>query len=473
MAIKKYYASADTTITNAFKTNAILRGVSGNMGASDILEVFSLYGDVNTTSSELSRVLIKFPVSDILADRNSGLIPASGSVSFILKLFNAPNNKSMAKNYTLSVLPVSGAWEEGIGLDMEDYSDIDAANWIYKVSSSAQQLTWSNQGGDTHNSPQFTQSFTVGNENLNVDISSLVEQWIAGTKQNDGVIVKLTSSLESEANSYYTKEFFARGTEFFFKQPAIEAQWNSARKDQRGAFYASSSLSDNNNNTIYLYNRIRGQLKNIPAVGTGSIYVRIYDAPTGGNLITNTVITGGWSSTGVYTASFALNTTASEVFDRWFSSGLSTCFHTGAISVISQEAEEYDVTNNYVISLINGKPFYSENETARFRFFIRNKDWNPTIYSVATSEVETLTIESASYKVVRVSDNLKVIDYGTGSNLHTMLSYDVSGNYFDLDMKLLEPDYMYQIYLTFFDSQASTWKEQKNSFKFRVEKNEP
>ena len=40
-------------------------------------------------------------------------------------------------------------------------------------------------------------------------------------------------------------------------------------------------------------------------------------------------------------------------------------------------------------------------------------------------------------------------------------------------MNLLEPDYMYQIYLTFFDSQASTWKEQKNSFKFRVEKNEP
>ena len=51
MAIKKYYASIDTTITNAFKTNGILRGVSGNMGASDILEVFSLYGDVNTTIS--------------------------------------------------------------------------------------------------------------------------------------------------------------------------------------------------------------------------------------------------------------------------------------------------------------------------------------------------------------------------------------------------------------------------------------
>ena len=190
-------------------------------------------------------------------------------------------------------------------------------------------------------------------------------------------------------------------------------------------------------------------------------------------MVTNTVITGGWVSTGIYTASFALNTTSSQVFDRWFNSGLTICYHTGAIDVIQQDAEDYDVTNNYVVSLVNPKPFYTQDETARFRFFIRNKDWNPTIYNVATSEVETLTIESASYKLVRVSDNLKVIDYGTGSNLHTMLSYDVSGNYFDLNMNLLEPDYMYQIYLTFFDSQTNSWREQKNSFKFRVEKNEP
>ena len=41
MAIKRYYATKDNTITNAFKSNLTTRGVSGNMGQSDILEALA------------------------------------------------------------------------------------------------------------------------------------------------------------------------------------------------------------------------------------------------------------------------------------------------------------------------------------------------------------------------------------------------------------------------------------------------
>ena len=44
MAIKRYTANSDTTITNAYKANLISTGVSGNMGASDVLEVFKIFG---------------------------------------------------------------------------------------------------------------------------------------------------------------------------------------------------------------------------------------------------------------------------------------------------------------------------------------------------------------------------------------------------------------------------------------------
>ena len=44
MAIKRYYASKDNTITNAFEENLKTRATDANMGASDILEVFSIYG---------------------------------------------------------------------------------------------------------------------------------------------------------------------------------------------------------------------------------------------------------------------------------------------------------------------------------------------------------------------------------------------------------------------------------------------
>ena len=479
MAIKKYLADSDTTITNAYKANLTSTGVSGNMGLSDILEIFKIFGQASSGSSELSRILVKFPVDQIISDRNANLIASSGSVEWYLKLYNARHSQTLPKDYTLTVSAVSRSWDEGYGLDMEEYSDIGYTNWISAASSSNSGITnWTTSGGDYHTTPTSSQYFSNGTEDLVVNVSNIVEQWINNTKQNYGFGIKLSSSHENALQSFYTKKFFARGTEFFFKRPVLEARWNSVRRDNRGYFYASSSLASaqDNLNTIYLYNIVRGRLSNIPAVGTGSIYVKIYDSPTGTNSLTttpNNPVTGGWVSTGIYSASFALNTTASEVFDRWFNSSLTTCFHTGSIDIYDLDSQDYNPTNRYVVSCTNLKPTYYSEEQARFRFFVRKKDWQPTIYTVATNFIPSETIESASYKIVRIVDNLEVIPYGTGSLMHTGLSYDVSGSYFDLDVNLLEPDYSYQLKLTFYDGVTNSWKEQSETFKFRVEKNEP
>ena len=42
MAIKKYVANADNTITNAYEPDLDNRGTGSNMGASDVLDVFSI-----------------------------------------------------------------------------------------------------------------------------------------------------------------------------------------------------------------------------------------------------------------------------------------------------------------------------------------------------------------------------------------------------------------------------------------------
>ena len=64
MANKKYFANKDNTITNAFRSNLTTRGTGSNMGASDILETFSIYGQASSDSTELERILIQFPVED-------------------------------------------------------------------------------------------------------------------------------------------------------------------------------------------------------------------------------------------------------------------------------------------------------------------------------------------------------------------------------------------------------------------------
>ena len=102
MGIKRFNATADNTISNAFEANLTTRGTGSNMGASDILETFSIFAQASTSSAEAARVLIQFPVTtaddatnSIQAQRVAGNIPASGEVNFYLKLTNARHSLSL------------------------------------------------------------------------------------------------------------------------------------------------------------------------------------------------------------------------------------------------------------------------------------------------------------------------------------------------------------------------------------------
>ena len=65
MSIRRFVANKDNTITNAFKSGNSVRGTNANMGASDIVEVFSIYAQASSASLEQSRILIDFPIDDI------------------------------------------------------------------------------------------------------------------------------------------------------------------------------------------------------------------------------------------------------------------------------------------------------------------------------------------------------------------------------------------------------------------------
>ena len=493
MATKKYFATADTTITNAFRSNLRNRGTDANMGASDIMEVFSIYGQASSTSTELSRLLVRFPINKISANRTAGLIPASGSVNFFLNLTNARSSETVPRDLQLNVYAVSRSWQEGTGLDMIEYEDVVAkgdigATWMSASSTEA----WTRMGGDYHSTPLYTQTFDKGTENLQIDVTPLVEQWISSAKANYGFGVHLSpaqqayysgslgqdststgqlNNLSGSKTSYYTKKFFARESEFFFKRPALIAKWDSVIKDQRGDFYSSSSMlpASQNNRSLYLYNYINGQYYDIPAIGTGSIYVNLYSKKVSGSLIRSTVV-GTRVSRGIYQATFALNTSASVVYDRWQDAGATDTYYTGSINIKTYEPSNFNPYPNYVTSLTNLRPIYYSHETARFRFYIRQKDWCPTIYTVAKNKNDTLTIQSASYQIHRVIDDQVIIPFDTGSTNSTGLSYDVSGNYFDLDMKFFDPGYAYAAKVAFYDYSVQSYVEQPYEWKFRVEK---
>ena len=666
--IRRYYATKDNTITNAFEENLTTRGTGSNMGASDILETFSIYNQISNSSgisSELARMLIEFDIPDITSDRASGLVPASGSVSWYLKMYDAPHSQTVPSDFTLQVSAVSGSWQEGYGIDMDFYEDLTkdgiGSNWInangsltsatatvtvvdgdaangmtekehitiistdgttkrYVITNAAsdgstatgtilsedaetdtgastaganedggvavsidlssatqnaflvqlkaaiehanghngkitvsavpgqangnQAITltqaatgragnsvittdisqivegtsyvftngngqWVNTGGDYYADPLFTQSFPSGLEDLCLDVTPLVEQWIdsagnvLGSKDNHGFGIKLTNSIESEARSFFTKKFFGRDSEFYFQRPVLEARWDSARRDDRGSFYLSSSLApaDDNLNTIYLYNRIRGRLRDIPAIGSSNaIRVSLFSGssdnsgPAGsalalsldiaGNVSSDNryVVTGSHVATGIYSATFAItgSTTLTTLYDVWFSGstafdhalGLApNQFTTGSISVKSFNSIGYNPDTTHVLSMPGLRKEYRTNQTHRLNLYVREKNWSPNIHTKAVqSSIPSLIIPSASFQLRRSIDDYIVVPYGTGSSTeaaYTSLSYDVSGNYFDLDTTYLETGYLYEIQYSFYDEENG-WEEQPYRFKFRV-----
>tara|TARA_R100000664_G_scaffold27396_1_gene38023 strand:+ start:11906 stop:13570 length:1665 start_codon:yes stop_codon:yes gene_type:complete len=550
MAIKRYTADADNTIVNAYKPNLTTRGTGSNMGAADVMEIYSIYGRQSTSSAELSRALVKFPVSDISSDRTAGTIPASGSVKFYLRLFNAPHSRAVPESYKLVVNLVSQSWQEGSGLDLEGYKDVTlgnvGSNWmsasntaVWKDISNALKaggsyITGSGNIAKIVNTEIFTfeQTFTTGLENMELNITPMVEQWIAGTYSNYGVGIRLSSSYEASSSvstynpadadtigvsddtgvlmnvsgattSYYTKRFFARNSQFFFKRPVLEARWDDSKRDDRGDFFRSSSLAPagDNLNTLYMYNYVRGRLTDIPGLGAQKrVYVSIFsgtlenDGPTTGSgvqqldvdnvgHVTSTnryVVTGGIVSTGIYSASFAMTGAISltPMYDVWFTGShqtknaddwTATQYFTGTIKPLSLDASEIKTRPTYYMNITNLKDRYRQDEQARFNLYVREKNWNPTIYTKANATAPATSIHSASYRVYRIIDAYDAVPYGTGSDNHTMLSYDVSGNYFDFNMNLLESGYEYAFKFAFYESDLDSWREQPYVFRFRVE----
>lgn len=616
MSIKKYYATKDNSITNAFKENLATQATSANMGGSDILEVFSIYGQASSSSVEKQRIIIEFPVNTILSDRSSNKVPSSGSVNFVLKMSNAAHAETLPRSFSLSVSPLLASWDEGLGLDMERYTDTGGSSWI----SASLNTLWVTEGApapissrmaSTRIPVEYIQSFDSGLENLEVDITPFVEEKIfslngQGTKAtgsvqlssnpevgktitlfategdnrtvqistssatsgkiiyvergadipatatnlaasidsdvlfsaqvnsgnnqkvdivqasagfygntkisssisdatltnfanavgitNYGYLIKLSDAFEdgSRERSYYTKRFFARSSEFFFKRPSIEARFDLSRQDDRSFVFASSSLVplSENQNTIFLYNKIRGSLVDIPDTGSHFLVQLRRTVEDGESIVTlpvdgtnvmsgaPTFITASRHEKGVYKATFQVPASG-QFYDFWTKCKNKTGASPGApayttlvtgsgFTAIHPSSSFYKEGSEYVVNITNLKSLYSPQEKATFRVYTRSKDSQPNIYTVASNKAPVSNIKEGYYKIKRKADNLTVIPYSTASNpSYSKLSYDVSGSYFDLDMSILEPNYLYEI--SFLRKDQNDYVEQKEKFKFRVD----
>ena len=145
-----------------------------------------------------------------------------------------------------------------------------------------------------------------------------------------------------------------------------------------------------------------------------------------------------------------------------------TVSHTGTLTASAFDAQDSHLySRKYVTNLTNLKPTYLTNEIARLRVYTRPKNWQPNIYTVASNNIENTIIDNMFFKLLRISDNSVIVDYGTGSQNHTKLSYDDKGNFFDYDFSMLESGYAYAF--RFLLNLDGTYEEVDNVFRFKIQ----
>ena len=340
------------------KVNTIISGSPINTSLNPITE---LVYDKNVTRS-----LIYFDHSKIKQLMEDGTMPDKDKITHTLKLTNAGSVdfttlhdkmasdisgciRQRAASFELIFFLIPKEWDKGKGFDYSlgayntDYYDakseefgnklisVDGCSWFYRKNG----LRWDEEG--VYSNETLTkeledisteegsaiiigrQNFEVGNENINLDITDVVNKFVSGELENYGIGIAFSPQLERDGGAKkgiiekYVG-FFTNKTNTFF-EPYVETKYNDHIEDDRANFVLGK------NNKLYLYCNLGGNLEDLdetPLVTvTDSNEEIVTDAD--GNLLEN--IEAKHFSKGIYYIDLKISQADREadtmLFDTW------------------------------------------------------------------------------------------------------------------------------------------------------------
>lgn len=456
MGVYRIVSTKDTSITNASSDGFdATRATGSNFGASPVLTVWARKSVL--ALPELARSLLKFDITELSGKIFSDQTIPTSNVSYVLKLFNMLHDDITPSSYNIVVYPLSCSFDEGLGLDQVSYEDSGYANWINSTSTT----TWVLTGSDyltTYGSA--SQHFDNGSEDLEVDVTDIVNSWLNGLP-NNGFLVKMADTEETNTVDYVFKEFHARETLYIDKLPYLEARWQDVKKDNRDNF------SYNVNNNLFMYNIIRGDLVSVQE----PVSVRVQDNLIGVSASYSNIFSSAQIQDGVLTSSIFVSNTSSfscSFYDIWFSG--STVYITGTFKPANTPAQTIDKRNEFNVVISNLKRQYNVDEDARIKVNVTKTNYKThQRYAVGSSSLwfPQEFMEKMYYSMWNYETGELIIPFGTGSIPFTQLSYDSDGHYFDFSMQNLIPGFMYEIkFLIDFNKEKKIFTDQ--SFKFKV-----
>jgi hypothetical protein len=263
MVIRTYFERNNTLVYNR----------NTNTGKNPVAELFYGGGNVTTKNLLFTRYIFQFDTSRIEAFRADGMYPDLSKLTHTLKMTNTgtfdkslltketADGKDRISSFDLNLFAVNQEWDEGIGYDFAGqkyFSSSDASayseapsNWI-----DAQTGTvWANGSGVfsgwTGTTILATQHFEDGNENLEMDITDVVNAYLTGGT-NYGLGLAFNEGIENTVlDSLKYVGFFTRHTQTFY-EPFVETKYSGTLMDNRGNFYSDKL------NKLYLYSNLGG-----------------------------------------------------------------------------------------------------------------------------------------------------------------------------------------------------------------------
>lgn len=204
-----------------------------------------------------SRILMQFDLTDLQNEIAQGNID-TGSAKYYLKLYSA-EAAALQTEYTLYAYPLAQSWVNGNGNYNDDPEIKNGVCWANRLkynsgswdSASGSVEFSTNSGGGSWNANYFaTQSFSFESPDVNMNITPIVNAWLSGSVQNNGLIIKHSSEAETNYEIYGSLKFFSRETHTIYV-PTLQVLWNSDN-GYTGSFSTKTQLTESY--TIYCKN---------------------------------------------------------------------------------------------------------------------------------------------------------------------------------------------------------------------------
>ena len=325
-------------------------GFSGSISTGIITGTYSISQSAKITETRkyLNRALLKFDLTEISSAIASGDIT---SASFNLQL-NVAREENLPLTYTIYAYPISQSWTMGNGY-LSDGGSSKGASWNFRDYYSGS--SWATPGGTWYTSSVASQSFNYEVGDIKMDVTNIVNSWLSGTIQNQGII--LISSEENNATGSDMGLYFFSENSNTIYQPRLDVGWDDST-------WVTGSVTTGSVIISTIAAGYRGIVTNGSVGGTGAsgsfIGIANYSTDvnysasgllsatgTGGNITANAV-------NGYFSGSITSSVITGQILDGAFSGSLFTSSVNGyqAIGTLSGSwASQSMIGNRFTASL--------------------------------------------------------------------------------------------------------------------------